>query len=286
MNEKVDLFIYSHVPFKCAVSNPVYKVLTNSHAPDGEFQTKLPIYRDWEGEGSLSDKNLMYNEYSGFNWILKNWRLKEYIGMMHYRRFYTFMDEVPDIDSIFSFGFKIILNERFPLNYAGNPRSNREFYQIWHNVDDFDLMGQIVKGNYPQYADGWDKMAGWQYIYPSSLFIMQKDMFKEYITFALDVMDKFNQARGCNTPEEWIAYVEQHKDQYIRPQHKYYTVQMQSRATGYLVERCLCAFLLSGDDPIVNHSAEYPWTVLRKERWLPDPPQTSAITKNMTTIKK
>ena len=287
MNENVDIFVYSHVPFRCAVSNPVYKVLTNSHAPDSEFQTVLPIYRDWEGEGSLSGKNLMYNEYAGFNWILKNWEIKDYVGMLHYRRFYTFMDEIPDIPAVFSFGFKIILNERFPLQYNGVPKNNREFYEIWHNVKDFDLMEQIVKENYPQYAGGWDKMAKWNYIYPSSLFVMPKDLFKEYITFALDVMDKFNKARGCETPEAWIKYVEGHQDEYIRPQHKYYTVQMQSRATGYLVERCLCAFLLAGDDPLVDHAAEFPWTLLPKNVWMPVAPQmqVSATTQNAVKPK-
>ena len=282
INRNVDIFIYSHIPFKPLVENPVYKVLTNNHAPDEEFQRypglitapsggtsdrryNLPIYRDYVGD-NISDKNLMFNEYAGFYWILHNWDIKDYIGMIHYRRYFNFMDEIPNIDKIFSYGIKIILNKKFylryPNTYGGQPKSNREFYKIWHNVEDFDLMGDIVKENYPQYADGWDKMSAVDYIYPSSLFIMKKDMFKEYITYALDVMNKFNDARGCHTPEEWIAYIEANKDKYVRPQHAYYTVKMQARATGYLVERCLAAFLMSGEDPLVNHAAEYEWAVI------------------------
>ena len=37
---------------------------------------------------------------------------------------------------------------------------------------------------------------------------------------------------------------------------------MQARATGYLVERCLCAFLLAGEDPLINHAAEYEWGLI------------------------
>ena len=262
MNENVDIFIYSHIPFTPIVSNPVYKVLTNNHAPDKEFNTKLPIYRDYIGD-SISDKNLMYNEYAGFYWILHNWELKDYVGMFHYRRYYNFLDEVPDISKIFSYGFKVILNKRFPLQYNGIPKNNRDFYAIWHNLDDFDLMGNIVKENYPQYADGWDKMANAQYIFPSSLFIMPKELFKEYITYALDVMDKFNKARGCETPEQWLNYVKEHIAEYVRPQHKYYNIKMQARATGYLVERCLAAFLMSGgENAIINKSVEFDWSVV------------------------
>lgn len=273
MNENVDIFIYSHIPFKPIVSNPVYKVLTNNHAPDKEFMNNwgipgrdLPIYRDYTGD-NISDKNLMFNEYAGFYWILHNWEMKDYIGMFHYRRYYNFLDDVPNIDKIFSYGIRIILNKRFYLRYplgpGAEPKSNREFYKIWHNVDDFDLMGKIVKENYPQYADGWDRMSSADFIYPSSLFIMKKDMFIEYVSYALDVMNKFNDARGCHTPDEWISYVEEHKSEYVRPQHRYYDVKMQARATGYLVERCLAAFLMSGNDPLINHAAEYEWSVIQ-----------------------
>ena len=263
MNENLDIFIYSHIPFKPIVENPVYKVLTNNHAPDEDFNTGLPIYRDYVGD-NISDKNLMFNEYAGFYWLLHNWDIKDYIGMIHYRRYFNFLDEVPNVEKIFSYGIKVILNKRFFLQYppGGEFKNNREFYRIWHNVDDFDLMGKIVKGNYPQYADGWDRMAEANFIFPSSLFIMKKDMFKGYMSYALDVMNKFNDARGCHTPEEWIAYVEAHKDEYVRPQHPYYDVRMQARATGYLVERCLCAFLLAGDDPLINHAAEYEWGLI------------------------
>ena len=296
MNENVDIFIYSHVPFVPVVENPVYKILTNSHAPDEEFKRyptnirtsggtlncqNLEIYRDYTGD-NISDKNLMYNEYAGFYWILHNWEIKDYIGMFHYRRYYNFMDEVPNIEKIFSYGFKVLLNRRFPLQYRGVPKGNREFYKIWHNVDDFDLMGKIVKENYPQYADGWDTMANATWIYPSSLFIMPKDLFKEYISFALDVMDKFNDARGCHTPEEWIAYVEAHKDEYVRPQHPYYDVKMQSRVIGYLVERCLAAFLMSGgEDSLEKHSVEFEWSVLDKTAW--ERPKLDPLSTNTQT---
>jgi len=262
MNENVDIFIYSHVPFKPKVANSVYKVLTNSHADDSEFKTELPIYRDYVGD-NISDKNLIFNEYAGFYWILHNWDLKDYVGMFHYRRYYNFYDEIPDIGKIFGYGFKVILNKAFPLQYKGVEKTNREFYKIWHNIDDFDLMEKIVKENYPQYADGWDAMSNATHIYPSSLFIMPKELFKTYINYAFDVMNKFNDARGCHTKEEWIQYVTEHEKDYVRPEHPYYNIVMQSRATGYLVERCLAAFLMSGgENSLEKKSAQFEWSVI------------------------
>ena len=96
MNENVDIFIYSHKPFKPLVDNPVYKILTNNHAEGKYFPTELPIYRDYTGD-NISDKNLLYNEYSGFYWLYKNWKLKDYTGMIHYRRYFKFLNDVPDL---------------------------------------------------------------------------------------------------------------------------------------------------------------------------------------------
>jgi len=263
INLDTDIFIYSHVPFVPKVKNNVYKVLTNNKTANvRDFKTPLKVFFDYIGD-NISDKNLIFNEYSGFYWILHNWDLKKYIGMIHYRRYYKFFDDVPDINKIFSFGFKVILNKAFPLVYNGEPKTNREFYKIWHNIEDFDLMEKIVKDNYPQYADGWDVMSNAKHIYPSSLFIMPTELFKTYIEYAFDVMNKFNDARGCHTKEEWIQYVTDNQEKYIRPEHPYYDIVMQSRATGYLVERCLAAFLMSGgENSLENKSAQFDWCVI------------------------
>lgn len=262
MNKNVDIFIYSHIPFIPLVKNPIYKILTNCHADDKEFCTTLPIYRDYVGE-NISDKNLIFNEYAGFYWLLNNWDLKQYTGMIHYRRYFDFMDDVPDINKIFK-KYKIILNEKFELSYDNQLKTNKDFYEIWHNIKDFNLMEEIVKDLYPEYAKGWDIMADSTHIYPSSLFIMPKDMLEEYLTFAFDCMDTFNDERGCHTREEWISYVMNHKDEYVRPQHGYYNVTMQARATGYLVERCLAAFLMNGGkNSLENNSFQVKWNLIQ-----------------------
>ena len=261
MNKNVDIFIYSHKQFTPLVTNPIYKLLVNCTVEDSQFNTKLPIYRDYVGD-NISKQNLIFNEYSGFYWLWKNWQLKDYIGQIHYRRYFNFMDNVPDINKLFN-KHKILLNERFPLSYGGKPVNNRDFYEKWHNVEDFDLMENIVKDMYPEYAEGWDTMKESQHIYPSSLFIMPRDMFDEYMTFIFDCMDTFNDERGCHTREEWIKYVEDNHNKYIRPEHPYYNVTMQARATGYLAERCLAAYLMNGKSKsLENNAYTLQWTLI------------------------
>ena len=236
--------------------------MTNNHCDDSEFHTNLPIYRDYVGD-NISDKNLIFNEYSGFYWLLNNWKLKDYTGMIHYRRYFNFMNDVPDINKIFK-SYRIMLNEKFPLQYNGKEKTNKEFYEIWHNIDDFNLMEKIVKDMYPEYSEGWDVMSNSSHIYPSSLFIMPRNLLEEYLVFVFDCMDTFNDERNCHTKEEWIKYVSDNQDKYIRPEHKYYDITMQSRATGYLAERCLAAFLMKGGKKsLENNSYQLKWQLIR-----------------------
>lgn len=260
INKNVDIFIYGVKAFTPLVTNPVYKVLVNSHDDNSLFKTSLDIYRDYEGE-NITDRNLVFNEYTGFYWIWQNWKLKDYIGMCHYRRYYGCLNNLPNVNEIFK-KHSIIINRRFPLQINNVPTSNRDFYADWHNVNDFDLMGDIVKELYPEYADGWDKMADATYIYPSSLFIMKRSMFEDYMQYIFDVTEEFCDRRNCHTSKDFINYVEAHKDEYVRPQHLYYTVTMQARIIGYLIERCLAAFLMSGGaKSIENNEYEMPWGV-------------------------
>jgi hypothetical protein len=67
-NHNVDIFIYSHIPFRPVTNNHVFKVLTNSTNMPLMFNTDLAIYRDYTGD-NISNSNLMFNEYSGFYWI-------------------------------------------------------------------------------------------------------------------------------------------------------------------------------------------------------------------------
>ena len=64
------------------------------------FTDKIPCYI-FEEKRDKIDKNLMFNEYSGFYWLWKNYPLKDYIGMNHYSRYYACLDNLPDINEVF-----------------------------------------------------------------------------------------------------------------------------------------------------------------------------------------
>lgn len=263
INNNVDIFVYSHKPFKPLVHNHVYKVLTNSHAESKDFDTDLAIYRDYEGD-NISDKNLMYNEYSGFYWLYKNYPLKDFIGMNHYSRYYTCLDNLPNINEIFKTK-QIILNDPVKLKWNGKQYNNRTWYEEWHNIKDFDLLKEIIFDKFPEYMDGWKTMEEAPYCYNSSMFIMKKDDFKEYCEFIFPVLEEIRLRRGFYTSDDCRKWVEEHKEDYIRDKHLYYNVEMQSRIVGYLAERAMNAYMMSGFDRSFEKNAMIiPWANVSK----------------------
>lgn len=275
INQNVDIFIYSHIPFHPVPENHVFKVLTNNNGIPALFNTDLEIYRDYTGD-NISDKNLMFNEYSGFYWIWKNYPIKDYIGMNHYRRIYDNFKNLPNIDEIFKSGKKIILNNSIPLIVhkglpkAGTHMTNREWYEYWHNIEDFELLGEIIKDKYPEYIDGYEAMANAKYLYPSSMFIMDKKTFLEYCEFIFTILNEFRSRMGFWTTDDCIEYVKNNQDKYIKSYLTYYTIDMQSRIIGYIAERALATFLMHGGKESLEQNAEiFKWVMVPEQYYQP-----------------
>ena len=260
MNENVDIFIYSHIPFKPLVSNDIYKVLVNTKE---DINTKLKVYRDYEGD-NIADMNLMYNEYTGLYWLWKNYDIKPYIGLNHYRRYYDFMDTPPDFDSVFRI-FNIVLNEPFPLKVMGegNAMNNRDWYAFWHNVEDFDKLESLFSNKYPEYMDGFNKMKKSDFIFPSSMFTMRKEDFKEYCEFIFSVLGEYRKENGLMSTSDCIKHVEENKSKYIKEHLPYYTVEMQARIIGYIAERALQTYLMNGNNSLYDRSMFLKWNVFK-----------------------
>lgn len=258
MNENVDIFVYSHIPFVPKVSNPVYKILTNSH---DDFPSNIPIeiFRDYTGD-NISDENLMYNEYSGLYWIWKNYPVKEFVGLNHYRRYYSWLDNLPDISKIMEKN-RIILNSPVKFIEGGlhQKHNNYTWYGFWHNHEDFELLEKVFKEHFKDYMNGFEKMKKAEYLYNSSMFIMRHDDFYKFMDFIFDVLHEYMKAHNFRNHQDCIDWVNANKDKYLKRYLQYYDVTMQSRIVGYIAERAMNAYIMNGDNSIENNAFIEPW---------------------------
>ena len=227
MNENIDIFVLSHKDFTPSVNNPIYKVMTlgGKHNID----TKLDVYND-NTLDNISDMNFTYNEYTGIYWLWKNYNVKDYIGFNHYRRFYQFMDDVPDLNQYFKEGFDIIINQ--PLIVNSNVYQQ---YANSHNGNDLTIVCDVIKDLYPDYSDSVDYTMNCNLIYPCNMFLMSKTHFNAYCSFLFTVLDKYHQTTNLNTKQDYIDRI--NSGGYFKNNYPNNTLVYQIRLDGYLAER-------------------------------------------------
>lgn len=282
INKNLDIFIYSHIPFRPVVSNPVYKILTCSH--ENFPVTKLKLYRDYKYDDTLSDNNLMWNEYSGIHAMAydPNIHLKKYVGMNHYRRYFYWLDNVPDMETMFE-NFDIVLGK--PVYFHENMNCDEHDYDVmsqygyWHNVRDLMKVEEIIKDLYPEMAKTVDKVFYENnYLFNSFMSIWRTDDFFEYADFAFDILETVCDEYNCHTTQEWIDYTKSHYDWYHKQFSEYYSNLDggggNSRVIGFLAERVCNVYLhhkwdsghMKGNS-FVDKAALIKWGMIPEEQW-------------------
>ena len=238
-SKSVKIMVVSHKPFSIPKGNcfvPVHagRSVALCESKDGilkssdlKWMIKNTIGDD-QGE-SISDKNRLYSEVSAIYWAWKNYDElgnPDYIGLMHYRRYFIFNEEyfdsynkdsyqtglcfIPvnylDKKCIRNIGLcdskiikacqdvDIIVTKDAQLDIAYNYDKTRTIRGDYAtsipgvDVKDFDLMIGIIKEKYPEYSEILDtKINGYKKsLY--NMFIIKKEIFFEMCEFLFDIL--------------------------------------------------------------------------------------------------
>ena len=99
MNNNLDIFICTNKNFNIYPKNKAYKIITTD-----DFYTDIPleIIKCDSNKDSILKKEHGYSEGARYHYVWKNYELKDYVGTAHYRRYFEFMDNIPDLDDVFS----------------------------------------------------------------------------------------------------------------------------------------------------------------------------------------
>ncbi len=173
-------------------------------------------YYDDEGIEQISNKNKMYCEMTAQYWAYNNLKA-DYYGFFHYRRYLSFQTAYPvdrkgrllkkapypykEIDSIKrsenQFAFdpqkmrKII--EQNDIITVLREKMNVTVYQQYcqfHHKKDIDLLIKTVKDMYPEYISAMQEYLNSKKLYFMNIYIMKKECFYEYASFAFSVLQK------------------------------------------------------------------------------------------------
>ena len=232
----VNIFIAAHKDFNNSRYNPAYKIVVDSPLT---FHSKYNLDIIYCDENSKLKP--LYKNYAEMAKIYKVYTLyksgemsSKYVGFNHYRRYFSFLDDIPDLDNIFK-DYDLILNERF--NFF--TKSVKQNYCEVHICQNYHELLKIIKDIRPEYYDAALEVSNWNYLYCCNIFIMKKDDFIKYCEFVFEILSEFNKRHNLTSYKTVEDYLLKAKpSDYIG----------QSRIHGYLAERISNFFYVKNFD--------------------------------------
>lgn len=221
----LDIFICAHKMFNKQVLNESYKIL--SVGKNNELYGDN-IIRDDVGI-SCYDLSNFYSELSGYYWIWKNYKIKDYIGFCQYRRFFDFMDDIPNMNEIFK-EYDIILPSK---EHFGCSIYNQ--YKQSHNIDDLNEIIEILQNK----AISVDILMSDNNMYCFNMFIMKKELFYEYCEFIFGICQKYLQKHNIQNMEDVKKMMDENKEKYYKNFYPSNDFRYQCRIGGFLAERLM-----------------------------------------------
>jgi len=206
---------------------------------------------------NISATNFIFVENTGVYWIWKNIRDANYKGNMQYRRRLKGINENTNFEEIFD-KYDVICAKpyNYPENYKWIPAYTvRDGYAFSHCVDDLDIMGEVVKDIYPEYAEDWVKhIVNGQDLYYSSGFILPSEKYDEYCLFLFSCAKEWLKRAKISNRDELIYHIALNLGAGKYPRYRmegvdvmkttYQQQKWQSYLLGFIGERLWTLWLL------------------------------------------
>lgn len=223
------IFIGTQKTFTPAVKNNTYKIVVGNHEIENNSNLELIKCKN---DLKLDDR--FYSELYMLYYVSKNIELPEYVGFCHNRRYFSFLDDVPNMDEIFS-NYDAICSK--PKILKTNVKSQ---YLSCHNIEDLYIIGGIIAEKYPEQANMWKNFINGNILIPYNMFIMKKEDFKEYIDFIFSILDEYLKIVGTDINKR----IYDNYEKYIKRFYPNNTVEYQYRIGGYIAERLTNLFMM------------------------------------------
>ena len=161
-----------------------------------EEKKKIEEYVQDNTGDNISSKNPYFCELTGLYWAWKNLDA-EYIGLVHYRRYFTVAKKVPKKEQE---KFKIIVNQQELEEKLQNvnvilPKKRKYYIENLYShyahtmyVEPLDETKKIIEEKYPEYIEEFDKLHKRTSAHMFNMFIMKKEILNEYCTWLFDIL--------------------------------------------------------------------------------------------------
>lgn len=211
MENNIKIYVSCHKESYVSKNKFLYPIQVGAAFAQQRFDNML---HDDEGD-NISLKNKSYCELTAQYWVWKH-EEADYYGFFHYRRYFSFNNDALPTDIIKNVVFdyideetekkicldedimeRIITNEDIivPEPYSISDMGYKNVYYQYNTADsqykkDIDTAITILKEKYPEYSSSCDEYMKSEKAYICNMFIMKKELFKEYSSWLFDILEE------------------------------------------------------------------------------------------------
>jgi hypothetical protein len=205
----------------------------------------------YANKGALYQKRIAYGEMSKLYYIYGLYKTgalsSKYIGLNHYRRYFNFLDNIPDLDKIFE-NYDIILNDKYWFK-----SNSKNQYCSSTLCQPLEEVINIIKEKKPEYYKTAIESLYAKDGYICNIFIMKKGDFFKYCEFIYDILFEFDKRYNFTSDKDVANYMK-----------KYYPknlIHFHMRMQGFLAERLSTIFFTHNFKKIKT----FPMIILNKK---------------------
>lgn len=189
---KIEIFVAFHKDCQdfVHVKNSLRKTILSGSIVNKKNVLEAYDYYD-DVEDNISLKNPYYSELTALYWIWKN-NKSEIIGLEHYRRYFIQRINILRYKPLKRRNIKRIL-KKYDLivpKIVKLNKSIKENYINSHIKQDYDLLIDILKNDYPEYYHSALEYFESNQFYPANMFISSKETIDEYLSWLFSIFFK------------------------------------------------------------------------------------------------
>lgn len=156
---------------------------------------------------SISHKNSCYCELTGIYWVWKNLPETDYVGLVHYRRYFREKNKKcilseATVEKLFK-DYEIIL----PCKRHYYIETCFSQYGHAHNINDLLEAKKVIAELYPEYSDSFDKVMSQRSIYIYNMFVMKYQLFDDYCGWLFPVLSELEKRIDISGYDEYNSRV-------------------------------------------------------------------------------
>jgi len=236
-NADAKIFICAHTDFEPVVKNAVYETIDSRKLPKPDVP------------------DLYYSELWQMKKVSERKNLPKYIGFCHYRRYFGFMDNVPDI------GKTIEAHGAITTKAADLGMSMRKQYATWGNPEDLDICTQIISEKYPDFAPVWNRVLDSRKMHLATMSIMRTKDWLQLLDMMWTVAQEYLRRIGGDI----VKRVEENPNAYHIGEQPFTTFTHELRVGGQFAERINSAWI----EWKFPHAYEVPLAITREKIEIP-----------------